>query len=47
MGWTTEKSEFDSRWCQEFSLLHVFQTVSGVLPNEYGGSFPGVKAAEA
>jgi hypothetical protein len=34
---------------QEFSLLHVVQTGSGVHPTSYsmdsGGSFPGVKAA--
>jgi hypothetical protein len=28
-GWTTEGSEFESQWGQEFSLLHVVQTGSG------------------
>jgi hypothetical protein len=28
-GWTTEGPEFESRYCQEFSLLHVVQTCSG------------------
>jgi hypothetical protein len=48
-GWTTKGSEFESRWGQEFSLLHVVQTGSGVHPASYtmdtGGSFPGGKAA--
>jgi hypothetical protein len=38
-----------SRWGQEFSPLHVFQTGSGVHPTFYpmctGGCFPGSKAA--
>jgi hypothetical protein len=34
-GWTTEGSEFESRWGQEFSLLHVVQTGSGVHPTSY------------
>jgi hypothetical protein len=42
-----EGSEFESRYGQEFSLLHVAQTGSGVHPNYYpmgtGASFPGVK----
>jgi hypothetical protein len=46
-GWTTEGSEFESRYGQEFSLLHVVQTGSGVHPTSYpictGGSFPGLK----
>jgi hypothetical protein len=50
-GWTTEGSEFESRWGQEFSLLHVVHTGSGVQPTSYpmgiGGSFPGGKAAGA
>jgi hypothetical protein len=50
-GWTTEKSEFESRLGQEFSLLHVVQTGSGVHPTSYsmgsGGFFPGGKAAGA
>jgi hypothetical protein len=40
-------SEFESRYGQESSLLHVVQTGSGVHPTFYpmdtGGSFPGVK----
>jgi hypothetical protein len=51
MGWTTEGSEFESQKGQEFSLLHVVQTGSGVHPTSYpmgtGGSFPGGKAAGA
>jgi hypothetical protein len=47
MGWTTEGSEFESRWGQEFSLLRVVQTGSGVHPTSYpmgNGEFsPGVK----
>jgi hypothetical protein len=39
------------RWGQEFSLLHVVQTGSGVHPTSCpmgtGGSFPGGKAAGA
>jgi hypothetical protein len=31
-GWTTEGSEFEYRYGQEFSLLHVVQTSSGVHP---------------
>jgi hypothetical protein len=50
-GWTTEGSEFESPWCQEFSLLSVVQTGSGVHPTSYplgtGDSFPGGKAAGA
>jgi hypothetical protein len=46
-GWTTEGSEFESQYGQEFSLLHVVQTGSGAHPASYsmgtGGSFPGVK----
>jgi hypothetical protein len=46
-GWTTEGSDFESRWGQEFSLLHVVQTGSGVHATSSlmgtGGSFPGVK----
>jgi hypothetical protein len=44
-------SEFESRWGQEFSFLHVVQTGSGAHPVSYpmgtGGSFPRVKAAVA
>jgi hypothetical protein len=43
-GLTTEGSELKFRWGQEFSLLHVVQTCSGVHPTSYpigtGGSFP-------
>jgi hypothetical protein len=50
-GWTTEGSEFESRWGQEFSLLQVVKTDSGAHPASYpmgnGVSFPGGKAAEA
>jgi hypothetical protein len=31
----TERSEFESRYSQEFSLLHVFQTGSGAHPASY------------
>jgi hypothetical protein len=47
MGWTTERLQFESREGQEFSLLHIVQTGSGVNPTSYTmgtvGSFPGVK----
>jgi hypothetical protein len=47
MGWTTEGSEFESLWRQEFSLLHVVQTSSWVHTASYpmgtGASFPGIK----
>jgi hypothetical protein len=46
-GWMTKVSEFESWWDQEFLLLLVIQTGSGVHPTSYpmgtGGSFPGVK----
>jgi hypothetical protein len=46
-GWTVEGSVFESRWCQEFSLLHVVHTGSGAHPASYkmgtGASFPEVK----
>jgi hypothetical protein len=49
-GWTTEGLEFESRWGQEFSLLHVVQTGSAVHSASYpmgtGGSFPWVKRPE-
>jgi hypothetical protein len=32
---TTEGSEFEYRWGQEFSLLHVVQIGSGVHPTSY------------
>jgi hypothetical protein len=44
---TTKGSEFESRWGQEFSLLHIVQTGSGAQPAYnpmgVGGYFPGVK----
>jgi hypothetical protein len=44
---TTEGPEFESKWGQEFSLLHVVQAGSEVHPTSYpmgiGGSSPGVK----
>jgi hypothetical protein len=47
--WTTKGSE--SRWRQQFSLLHAIQTGSGARPPSYpmgtGSSFPGGKAARA
>jgi hypothetical protein len=47
----TKGSQFESRWRQEFSLLHVVQTGYGVHPTSYpmgnGGSFPWGKAAGA
>jgi hypothetical protein len=50
-GLTTKGSEFESRWGQEFSLLHVVQTGSGAHPASYpmgtGGSFPEGKVAGA
>jgi hypothetical protein len=50
MGWTTEGSEFESQWEQEFSLLHVAQIGAAVHPTPYpmctGGSIPGGKMAE-
>jgi hypothetical protein len=50
-GWMTESSEFESRYGQEFSLLHVVQTGSEVhlisYPMDTGGSFLRGKAAEA
>jgi hypothetical protein len=43
--WTTVGAEFESRWDQQFSLLHVGQTGSGVHPTSHlmvtGGSFLG------
>jgi hypothetical protein len=35
MGWTTEGSEFESRWGEEFSLLQIIQTGSEVHPTSY------------
>jgi hypothetical protein len=46
-GWTTEGSGFQSRQNQQFSLLHVVQTDSGVhqasYPMDMGGGSPGIK----
>jgi hypothetical protein len=46
MGWTTEGSEFESRWGQEFSFLHV-HTGSEFYPTFYtmdtGAFSPEVK----
>jgi hypothetical protein len=45
---TTEGSDFESRWGQEFSLLYVVQTGSESHQSSYpvgtGGPFPGGKA---
>jgi hypothetical protein len=50
-GWTTEKSEFESRWGQEFSLLQIVQTGSEVHSTSYPmvkcSYFPGDKAGGA
>jgi hypothetical protein len=47
MGWTTDGSDFESRYIQEFSLLQIIQTGSGVHPTSYpmdtGALSPGVK----
>jgi hypothetical protein len=43
--------DFESRWEQDFSPLHLVQTGSGAHPASYpmdtGGAFPGGKAAGA
>jgi hypothetical protein len=48
-GWATEGLDFESRYCQKFSLLHILQTGSGAQQASYpmgtGGSFHGGKAA--
>jgi hypothetical protein len=50
-GWTNKGSQFESRWGQEFSLLHVVETGSGTHPASHpmgiGGNIPGGKAAGA
>jgi hypothetical protein len=50
-GWATEVLEFESRYGQEFALLHVVQTGSEAHPASYpmgtGDSLPGGKAAGA
>jgi hypothetical protein len=38
---TTDGSEFESRYDQEFSLLHVVQTGSGAHPASYPTDTPG------
>jgi hypothetical protein len=40
MRWTAKRSEFDSRQEQDFSPLHVVQTVSGAYPASYLMGFP-------
>jgi hypothetical protein len=35
MGWTTEGSEFEPQQGQEFPLLHIIQTGSGVNPTSF------------
>jgi hypothetical protein len=51
MDWTTEGSEFEFRYGQKFSLIHVVQAGSGAHAASYtkgtGGFFPGSKAAGA
>jgi hypothetical protein len=48
MGWTTEISEFESLQRQDFSVIFVVQTGSGVhlasFPMGTGGFLPGVKS---
>jgi hypothetical protein len=50
-GWTTKGSEFEFREGQEFSLIQIVQTGSGVhttsYPTRTGSSFPGGKVAGA
>jgi hypothetical protein len=50
MGWTIERSELESRWGQEFSILRVVQTGSEVHSTSYpmgiGGSFQTIKRPE-
>jgi hypothetical protein len=45
-GWTPEWWELESQWGQEFSLLHIVQTGSGIHPTFYplgtGGKAAGV-----
>jgi hypothetical protein len=49
VGLYWDRSEFESQYGQEFFLLYVLQTCSGVYPTTYtmggGGSFTGIKAA--
>jgi hypothetical protein len=51
LRWTTEGSQFESRYGLEFSFLHVDQTGSGIQPTSYtmgtGGSTSGGEAAGA
>jgi hypothetical protein len=50
-SWTTEGSEFESWYGQEFSVLHVVHNGFGAHPASYpvgtGGCVPGGKAARA
>jgi hypothetical protein len=50
-GWTVEVLDFESRWGQDFSLIHAVETGSGVPPTSHpmgtGGFSPGGKAAGA
>jgi hypothetical protein len=50
-GWTAEGSDFEYRYRQAFSPLHVVPTGSGAYPASYqkgtGGSFPRGKAIGA
>jgi hypothetical protein len=50
-GWTAEVSEFESRYRQYYSPLHVvndqFWVPPSLLLNDYLGLFPGGKAAGA
>jgi hypothetical protein len=43
-GWTTEGSEFESRYGRKLSPLHVFQTGSGARPASYAMSTGGIAA---
>jgi hypothetical protein len=47
MGWKSERSEFESQFGQQFSLLQIVQNSSGVYPTSYamdiGSSFLGVE----
>jgi hypothetical protein len=51
MSWTTEESDFESRYGQECSLVHVIRTHSGAHRASYlkgiGGSFSKSKATGA
>jgi hypothetical protein len=49
MGWTTDGSEFEYWYIQEFPLIHVLQTGSEAHPASYpmgtSGIFTGGKEA--